>query len=129
MHKCSPYGWTCDELPPNNDEYQSLARGAVEAIRSTHGLEFNFGPICSTIYAAAGSGVDYVQDVVKADYSFTTELRDTGRHGFILPPEQIIPSGEESPAGFKYLLQNMKYSVSQVHIDGWENPMNITQFE
>ena len=23
------------------------------------------------------------------------ELRDTGEHGFILPPEQIIPTGEE----------------------------------
>ena len=23
------------------------------------------------------------------------ELRDTGRHGFILPPEEIIPTGEE----------------------------------
>ena len=28
-------------------------------------------------------------------YAFAMELRDTGEHGFILPPEQIIPNGEE----------------------------------
>ena len=27
-------------------------------------------------------------------YAFTTELRDTGVHGFVLPKDQIIPSGE-----------------------------------
>ena len=27
--------------------------------------------------------------------SLTIELRDTGRHGFLLPPEQIIPTSEE----------------------------------
>ena len=28
-------------------------------------------------------------------YAFAMELRDTGEHGFILPPDQIIPTGEE----------------------------------
>lgn len=83
-------------------------RGAVNAIQSVHGTSFNYGPICSTIYQVAGSSVDYVNDVTKADYTFTVELRDTGRYGFVLPPNQILPSGEESYAGVRYLLQNMK---------------------
>ncbi|KAK4090558.1 hypothetical protein Purlil1_5230 [Purpureocillium lilacinum] len=104
----TPYGYTCNGVPPNNNELQSLAGGAVAAIRQVHGLNFDYGPICTTIYQAAGSSVDYVADVVKADYTFTSELRDTGRYGFVLPPDQIVPSGEEAFAGFKYLLQNMK---------------------
>ena len=28
-------------------------------------------------------------------YSMAMELRDTGSYGFILPPSQIIPTGEE----------------------------------
>ena len=34
--------------------------------------------------------------------SYTIELRDTGYYGFILPPAQIIPTGEEIWASFLY---------------------------
>ncbi|KAF4596022.1 carboxypeptidase [Ophiocordyceps camponoti-floridani] len=104
----TPWGFTCDAVPTNNDEYQSLASGAAEAIRSIHGTQFQTGPICSTIYQTAGNSVDYLADVVKADYAFAVELRDRGQSGFVLPPEQIVPSGEEAFSGVKYLLQNMK---------------------
>jgi hypothetical protein len=82
--------------------------GAVNAIRSVYGTYFDYGPICSTIYQVSGGSVDYVNDVSKADYTFTVELRDTGRYGFVLPPDQILPSGQESYAGIRYLLQNMR---------------------
>ncbi len=91
-----------------NTELQSLASGAVDAIRTVHGTSFDYGPICTTIYPATGSSVDYVNDVVGADYTFTSELRDTGANGFVLPPYQILPSGEEAYAGVRYLLLNMK---------------------
>ncbi|KND86726.1 Metallocarboxypeptidase A-like protein [Tolypocladium ophioglossoides CBS 100239] len=107
----TPYGYTCDAVPANNDDYQRLAGGAVDAIRAVHGTSFQYGPICSTIYQAAGSSIDYVNDVVSGDYGFAAELRDTGRYGFVLPPDQIVPSGEEALAGVKYLLQNMKSQI------------------
>lgn len=28
--------------------------------------------------------------------AFAYELRDTGRYGFVLPPEQIVPTAEET---------------------------------
>jgi hypothetical protein len=34
-------------------------------------------------------------------YSFGAELRDRGQFGFLLPEEQIIPTGEENWAFFK----------------------------
>ncbi|KAK5995388.1 Metallocarboxypeptidase A-like protein [Cladobotryum mycophilum] len=104
----TPYGYSCSALPANNNEYQKLANGAVAAIKAVHGVSFQAGPICSTIYPATGSSVDYTADVVKADYVFTSELRDTGRYGFVLPANQIVPSGEEAFAGVKYLLENVK---------------------
>ena len=36
------------------------------------------------------------------------ELRDTGRYGFLLPPEEIIPSGEEMFAGVVALANYIK---------------------
>lgn len=95
-------------MPDNDDDYQRLAGGAVAAIGAVHGTSFQYGPICSTIYQAAGSSIDYINEVVGGDYSFAVELRDTGRYGFVLPPSQIVPSGEEAFAGVKYLLQNMQ---------------------
>lgn len=52
--------------------------------------------------------MDYVNDVVGSEYTFTLELRDKGATGFVLPANQILPSGQEAYAGVKYLLQNMK---------------------
>ena len=44
----------------------------------------------------------------KIKYSFAAELRDTGANGFVLPANQIRPTGEETWAGVKYLLANMR---------------------
>ncbi|KAL2195240.1 carboxypeptidase [Corynascus similis CBS 632.67] len=104
----TPYGYSCTEVASNNEELQSLAKGAAAAIEEIHGTSFEAGPICSTIYKATGSSVDYTYDVVGADYVFTAELRDRGNYGFVLPPEQIVPTCEETYAGVRYLLQNMK---------------------
>ncbi|PNY29308.1 Metallocarboxypeptidase A-like protein [Tolypocladium capitatum] len=104
----TPYGYTCDSVPDNNDDYQRLAGGAVDAIAAVHGTNFQSGPICTTIYQAAGSSIDYVNDVVQGDYGFAVELRDTRKFGFVLPADQIVPSGEEAFAGVMYLLQNMQ---------------------
>lgn len=35
--------------------------------------------------------------------SFTVELRDKGRYGFVLPPAQILPTCEENWAAIKAL--------------------------
>jgi murein tripeptide amidase MpaA len=102
------YGYSCTAVAKNNNELQSLASGAVAAIRSVHGTSFQAGPICSTIYKATGTSVDYSHDVVGSQYTFTAELRDTGNYGFVLPANQILPSGEEAYAAVRYLLQNMK---------------------
>jgi carboxypeptidase A4 len=49
-----------------------------------------------------------VNDVTKAKYTFTIELRDTGSYGFVLPTSQIVPSGKETFAGFAYLFGNIQ---------------------
>ncbi|KAG6364297.1 hypothetical protein INS49_005897 [Diaporthe citri] len=104
----TPYGYSCSATATNNNELQSLAGGASKAIASLYGTQYTYGPICTTIYPATGSSVDYVNDVTGADYVFTVELRDTGRNGFVLPASQILPTGQESYEGVKYLLRNMK---------------------
>lgn len=95
-------------MAPKNTELVALAKGAVAAIKAVYGTTYGYGPICQTIYKATGSSVDWVNDVLGADYTFTSELRDTGNYGFVLPANQILPTATEAYAGLRYLLQNMK---------------------
>jgi murein tripeptide amidase MpaA len=102
-----PYGYTCSGVLPEAAQNQNLTEGAIAAVKAVHGTVFEGGPICNTIYQVSGDSVDYAYEVAKAAYSMTVELRDTGRYGFILPPEQIVPSAEEMWAGLSYLLKNI----------------------
>lgn len=43
----------------------------------------------------------------KRGKAYTYELRDTGRYGFVLPEEQIRPSGEEAWAAVSVMLQDV----------------------
>lgn len=52
--------------------------------------------------AAAGGADDWAFGVAGIPYVYTIELRDTGRYGFILPKEYIIPTGEEFYDGLRH---------------------------
>ena len=47
------------------------------------------------LYIASGGSIDWTLGEAGIPYSFGMELRDTGRYGFILPADQIIPTSEE----------------------------------
>lgn len=105
----SNWGYT-DELPPDYETQNGLSKVATEAIKNTHGMTYEYGPIASTIYPASGSSADYTYGVCGIVYSYGVELRDTGKYGFLLPPDQIIPTGEEIYASViamgKYIDEN-----------------------
>lgn len=90
----SNWGYT-DLLPADYQDQNALSAQAVAAIKGVHGKVYDYGPIATTIYPASGSSADYTYGVCGVKYSYGVELRDTGQYGFLLPPDQIIPSGEE----------------------------------
>lgn len=49
--------------------------------------------------ATSGASMDwaYQQNIT---LSYTFELRDTGKHGFVLPADQIVPTARELLDGF-----------------------------
>ncbi|KAI1966704.1 hypothetical protein LOZ58_000192 [Ophidiomyces ophidiicola] len=101
----TPYGYSCDKLPPNHQQHMNFARRFVEGVKATHGLDFVYGPTCKTIYGVNGASSDWAYDVGKFEFGFAAELRPTrsqasGLQGFLLPPEQIIAACEETWAGF-----------------------------
>ncbi|KAI1261858.1 hypothetical protein F5Y18DRAFT_440030 [Xylariaceae sp. FL1019] len=95
------YGYTCTEFPANLDEQMALAEGVAEAIAKPYNTTFDYGPGCLVLYQSSGNGRDYLTDVGGAQFGWGIELRDT-QYGFVLPPEQILPSGIEVWEGLKY---------------------------
>jgi murein tripeptide amidase MpaA len=92
----SPWGYT-NQLPPQPDYgiQQTLGQLAVAEIKKVHGLTYTQGPVYTTIYPASGILCDEIYKSSGVVASYTCELRDTGASGFLLPPAQIKPTGEE----------------------------------
>jgi len=100
-----PYGYDYGAYPDNYQEIKKLAEDASDALYQVHGTIFD--PINSAdLYPAAGAADDWYKSIGMR-YVFTTELRDTGYYGFVLPKEQIIPSGEEMWAGFETVVNKV----------------------
>ncbi|XP_034416143.1 carboxypeptidase B [Cyclopterus lumpus] len=96
-----PYSYTY-ALAADHRELLKVAEGASAALRSLYGTRYTSGPGAATIYPAAGGSDDWAYDL-GVKYSYTFELRDTGRYGFLLPESQIKPTCEETMLAVKYI--------------------------
>ena len=93
------------------------------------GTKYVHGNIGATIYVASGNTVDWTSGTANVTFSYAVELRDTGtlnitsksraiervlfvgEHGFLLPENQILPSGQETLAGELALLKYIEGHV------------------
>ncbi|XP_063180657.1 carboxypeptidase A1-like [Chroicocephalus ridibundus] len=89
-----PYGYKRGPAA-HHQELNELAKKAVRDLAAMYGTKYSYGSIANTIYLADGTTVDWAYDN-GVKYSFTFELRDTGRYGFLLPSTQIIPTATET---------------------------------
>ncbi|KAG7727706.1 hypothetical protein KL933_002640 [Ogataea haglerorum] len=102
-----PYAYTCSEKPRDEENLIELAYGLSQSIRLTSGKSYAVLSACedkgSDLLPAmgAGSALDYMYHN-KAYWAFVLKLRDTGSHGFLLPPKFIVPVGKEIYSSIKY---------------------------
>ncbi|CAG0881815.1 unnamed protein product [Darwinula stevensoni] len=114
----SPWGYA-DIKPEDYSDLEELGLVGVEAIFQVHGLEYTFGTSPDVLYLSSGGTKDWSKGVAGIKYSYTIELRDTGFHGFVLPPEEIIPTGEEILSAVKACalhLQGKGRTMAQPHV-------------
>ncbi|XP_063298543.1 mast cell carboxypeptidase A-like [Pelobates fuscus] len=96
-----PFAYTFD-LAPNAKNLDSISKAAVSKLSKLYGTQYAYGQTASTLYRTSGSSTDwaYTQGV---KYSFTFELRDEGKYGFLLPEAQIEPTCKETTRAVKYM--------------------------
>ncbi|XP_052756711.1 uncharacterized protein LOC113520958 [Galleria mellonella] len=76
------------------DMYEIAIRGA-DKLKERYGTQYTVGVSAEILYAVSGSSFDFMKGVVDIPIVYLFELRDVGQYGFLLPPSQIIPNGEE----------------------------------
>lgn len=90
-----PYGHTARHLD-NYNQVRGIGLRGAQSLAKRYGTQYVVGNVAETIYVATGSSMDWVKDTLKVPVALTYELRDKGNNGFLLPADQIIPSGLET---------------------------------
>jgi extracellular matrix protein 14 len=118
-----PYSYSCDDEPPSLEDLEELALGLAKAIRvSPKGHNYKVTSACEGNVAMSkdsrdkksrvilprmelngGSALDWFYHELKVKYAYQVKLRDTGSYGFLLPKENIIPTGQEMLEAVMYL--------------------------
>lgn len=98
----SPWAYTT-EISADADVFQAIGSDMGSAITQSGGLNYIVGPVGTTLYLASGGSVDWVYGS-RAALAWTTEVRDTGNYGFVMPPSEILPCARENFAATVVLL-------------------------
>jgi carboxypeptidase A2 len=101
----TPWGYT-QTKPADYIEMMRVGQAAVTAIRETHGTIYTLGAASEILYESSGTSRDWAKGVPQIPYVYTIELRNL--NSFVLPPGQILPTGQEIWAGLRAAIQSMQ---------------------
>ncbi|XP_063829617.1 carboxypeptidase B-like [Ostrinia nubilalis] len=97
------YPWGYDNVvPPDYKQLDALGQKMAAVIENTSGYKYTVGASSNTLYPAAGGSDDWAK-AQGIKYSYTIELSDTGRYGFVLPTTYIEPVAKGSLAALRVL--------------------------
>lgn len=127
-----PYSFSCSTQPPTLEDLEELALGLAKAIRiSRKGRSYKATSACEgnvivskntpdgkkekillpRIETGGGSALDWFYHELRVKHAYQIKLRDTGSYGFLLPKENIVPTGQEMLDAVLYLGRYMLGTV------------------
>jgi len=104
-----PYGYDVMSYP---SDYNDLKQLAVKAASKCKRYQYTVGNSADLLYPAAGGSDDWAKAEAGIKYSYTIELPDSGRHGFILPSSHINPVGEDIFPAIQVLANHVSSSYN-----------------
>ncbi|XP_041982100.1 carboxypeptidase B-like [Aricia agestis] len=100
-----PWGYD-DAVPPDYKDLDIVGKEIAQEIQRVGGSKYTVGSSSGVLYPASGGSDDWAK-AQGIKYSYTIELSDTGRYGFILPTSFIEPVAKESLAGLRVLARKL----------------------
>lgn len=107
-----PFGHR-QETVDNYDELMKIGNKAAVALSQRYGTQYEVGSIIDVIYMATGGSMDWAKSKLDVPYTFEWELRDTGRYGFLLPADQIVPTALETLDSMISILKDVNATLSK----------------
>lgn len=97
-------------MPPDYADLEMVGEEVAMAMKKAGGANsiYTVGNSATTLYAASGGSDDWAKAILKMKYTYTVELRDTGKHGFVLPARYIIPTAKEALAAVMIVTEACK---------------------
>ena len=105
------YPWGYDRrVPPDYADLDKVGQQAASSMKSAGGAGsmYTVGNSATTLYAASGGADDWAKAILKIKYAYTIELRDTGKHGFVLPAQYIVATAKEALAAVNVVTKACK---------------------
>merc|ERR1712223_82443 len=90
-----PWGYARRDTSDKKDLH-SMGLAGARAVKSLSGRKYSVGTAAKMLYPAAGGSDDWAKGGAGIKYSYTIELPDTGRYGFILPASKAKGVGQEA---------------------------------
>ncbi|EYC28272.1 hypothetical protein Y032_0008g70 [Ancylostoma ceylanicum] len=102
-----PFSHQRKTVPEDITEIEQVGRKALNALESVYGTKYRFGTGADILYPSSGGSDDWAKGKGGAKYVYLMELRPGEEvwDGFILDSRQLIPTGRETWAGIKVVIE------------------------
>lgn len=98
-----PWGWTT-KMAPNTDNMKKAGEAFAAAAAEERNTLYSVKNSAEGMYYASGATDDWAKEALRAPYTYTLELPDSGTYAFKLPASHIMPVTREVWRGLQKLL-------------------------
>ncbi|CAH1637892.1 unnamed protein product [Spodoptera littoralis] len=111
----------------NYGEMENFGKQAILKMYKMYGTKYGIGTTYDTLgLRISGNSASWVKRTHGVRYVFTFLLRDEGTYGFALPPNQILPTCEETVSGLTELMVAKPRRVRLNFINKAQKPASVT---